>query len=183
MVNPELLPIDSCFKLTLFYAAIYFHISQYQPRYAQEFSILSQNPRSLSWHFSQLTYDYLIILFRTLSYRINRYALCPGAVFIRLAVEPIPGRFNLVFWFFLLCRLIRKKAVLCICHIYFVLMLVSLLASVSVIPMTALANMSQNGFKPFSDSLSAIAPSGTLRSIAASIQSTKFFSPWFCINI
>lgn len=54
-------------------------------------------------------------------------------------------------------------------------MLVSLLASVSVIPMTALVDMFQNGFEPSSDNLSAITPSGTLRSLAASIQSMKSF--------
>jgi hypothetical protein len=62
----------------------------------------------------------------------------------------------------------------CICHIYFEFLLPSRTISLSVIPMTVLAEVPQTGSNPVSDNFSVITPSGALRSRAASIQSWSF---------
>jgi len=96
---------------------------------------------------------------------------------LNLSPDGLPGRFSS-----LLHAELTVGAVLCICHIRLVFMLVSLLASVSAIPMTALVYLPQDRFKPSSDNLSVITPSGTFRSIATWIQYMKFSSSQSCIG-
>jgi hypothetical protein len=68
--------------------------------------ILSKEPALLCQLYSQLIYDYLILLFRTFSYRIISVMLSPAAPFSSgLPLNLFPRRLNPVFWFYSPCRI------------------------------------------------------------------------------
>lgn len=121
--------------------------------------------------------------FGDLTYRIIRYDLFRDTIFIWLPSNLFPGRFNRVFWFFSPPQTYLQKS--SFMYLSYILRLNACISTrISFCnSRDCFSRYVSERIRTVSDNLSAIAPSGTLHSLAASIQSMKFYSPRFRINI